>query len=96
MFTLCRKWNAFRQIAVTIGTELLSYKLFKKKKLVAHLHPFHDFRNFFLTQFKDGENLETDGILEVDLGNLSLGNDAKSKGNYVVLRINCGLILEFI
>lgn len=40
-------------------------------------------RNFYLTQFGDGENLEEDGILEMDLKQLSIeqpGGDQISKG----------------
>lgn len=30
-------------------------------------------RNFFLTQFQDGDNLETGGLLEIDFDKLSFG-----------------------
>ena len=46
------------------------------------------FRNFFLTQFEDSENLEQTGILEMDLSRLAIndlskrvpGIDATSEG----------------
>ncbi|XP_052240713.1 coiled-coil domain-containing protein 83-like isoform X2 [Dreissena polymorpha] len=36
-------------------------------------------RNFFLTQFAEGENLDTDGILEMDLAQLSIDQPARDQ-----------------
>jgi len=44
---------------------------------------YDHFRNFYLTQFGDGENLEQDGILEMDLAQLSIegsGGDQAKQG----------------
>lgn len=36
-------------------------------------------RKFFLTQFEENENLEETGVLEMDLGNLSINDRTASK-----------------